>query len=66
MAMPLKMKGFMMIIKAGEFWLAEIQYTNLPSKIWLDPSLPYNPEGKIETGLFLTSKICQKPKLRND
>jgi mRNA interferase MazF len=22
------MKGFMMTIKAGEFWLAEIQYTN--------------------------------------
>jgi mRNA interferase MazF len=28
MVMPLKMKGYMTTIKAGEFWLAEIQYTN--------------------------------------
>lgn len=28
MVMRLKMKGCMMTIKAGEFWLAEIQYTN--------------------------------------
>ena len=26
--MRLKMKGYMMTIKAGEFWIAEIQYTN--------------------------------------
>jgi hypothetical protein len=28
MAIPLKMKGYLMTIKAGKFWLSEIQYTN--------------------------------------